>query len=76
MFKGRQFDQSVILLCVRDEWNVLLRDNHLGYMSWQEYEDNRSSSHPRGTGSDSRWPSPCRRRRTSCARSGRTASAR
>jgi DNA invertase Pin-like site-specific DNA recombinase len=25
----------------RDEWNVLLRDNHPGYISWQEYEDNQ-----------------------------------
>ena len=23
------------------EWNVLLRDNHPGYISWQEYEDNQ-----------------------------------
>ena len=22
----------------REEWNVLLRDNHAGYISWQEYE--------------------------------------
>ena len=26
----------------RDEWNVLLRDNHPGYISWQEYEDNQT----------------------------------
>jgi len=25
----------------RDEWNVLLRDNHPGYISWKEYEDNQ-----------------------------------
>lgn len=25
----------------RGEWNVLLRDNHSGYISWQEYEDNQ-----------------------------------
>jgi len=25
----------------RDEWNVLLRDNHPGYISWQDYEDNQ-----------------------------------
>lgn len=25
----------------RDEWSVLLRDNHVGYISWQEYEDNQ-----------------------------------
>jgi len=25
----------------RDEWSVLLRDNHAGYISWQEYEDNQ-----------------------------------
>jgi DNA invertase Pin-like site-specific DNA recombinase len=25
----------------RDEWNVLLRDNHLGYIGWQEFEDNQ-----------------------------------
>ena len=25
----------------RDEWNVLLRDNHPGYISWQEYEENQ-----------------------------------
>ena len=25
----------------RDEWNVLLRDNHPGYIKWQEYEDNQ-----------------------------------
>ena len=25
----------------RDEWHVLLRDNHPGYISWQEYEDNQ-----------------------------------
>jgi DNA invertase Pin-like site-specific DNA recombinase len=25
----------------RAEWNVLLRDNHPGYISWQEYEDNQ-----------------------------------
>ena len=25
----------------REEWNVLLRDNHPGYISWQEYEDNQ-----------------------------------
>ena len=25
----------------REEWNVLLRDNHAGYISWQEYEDNQ-----------------------------------
>ena len=24
----------------REEWNVLLRDNHVGYISWQDYEDN------------------------------------
>jgi DNA invertase Pin-like site-specific DNA recombinase len=24
----------------REEWDVLLRDNHQGYISWQEYEDN------------------------------------
>lgn len=26
----------------REEWNVLLRDNHPGYISWQDYEDNQS----------------------------------
>src|SRR6476620_3111681 len=26
----------------REEWNVLLRDNHPGYISWQEYEDNQT----------------------------------
>jgi DNA invertase Pin-like site-specific DNA recombinase len=25
----------------RDEWNVLRHDNHPGYISWQEYEDNQ-----------------------------------
>ena len=25
----------------REEWNVLLRDNHAGYISWQEYDDNQ-----------------------------------
>ncbi|WP_275200316.1 recombinase family protein [Bradyrhizobium sp. CSA207] len=25
----------------REEWNVLLRDNHPGYICWQEYEDNQ-----------------------------------
>jgi len=25
----------------REEWSVLLRDNHPGYISWQEYEDNQ-----------------------------------
>jgi Recombinase/Recombinase zinc beta ribbon domain len=25
----------------REEWNVLLPDNHPGYISWQEYEDNQ-----------------------------------
>jgi DNA invertase Pin-like site-specific DNA recombinase len=25
----------------RDEWSVLLRDNHAGYISWQEYDDNQ-----------------------------------
>lgn len=25
----------------REEWNVLLRDAHRGYISWQEYEDNQ-----------------------------------
>jgi hypothetical protein len=25
----------------REEWNVLLRDNHTGYISWQEYDDNQ-----------------------------------
>jgi DNA invertase Pin-like site-specific DNA recombinase len=25
----------------RDEWNVLLRDNHPGYIGWQEFEDNQ-----------------------------------
>ena len=25
----------------RGEWNVLLRDNHPGYISWQAYEDNQ-----------------------------------
>ena len=25
----------------RDEWHVLLRDNHPGFISWQEYEDNQ-----------------------------------
>src|SRR5579864_2265362 len=25
----------------RDEWNVLLRDRHPGYISWQEFEDNQ-----------------------------------
>lgn len=29
------FDKS------REEWNVLLRDNHRGYISWQDYEDNQ-----------------------------------
>ncbi|MGK9285658.1 recombinase family protein [Sinorhizobium meliloti] len=24
----------------RDEWSVLLRDNHEGYISWREYEEN------------------------------------
>jgi hypothetical protein len=24
----------------REEWNVLLRDNHVGYISWQDYENN------------------------------------
>ncbi len=24
----------------RDEWSVLLRDNHKGYISWREYEEN------------------------------------
>ncbi|MCA1409460.1 recombinase family protein, partial [Ensifer sp. BRP08] len=24
----------------RDEWSVLLRDNHQGYISWREYEEN------------------------------------
>jgi DNA invertase Pin-like site-specific DNA recombinase len=25
----------------REEWNVLLRDHHPGYISWQDYEDNQ-----------------------------------
>lgn len=25
----------------RDEWNVLLRDHHPAYISWQDYEDNQ-----------------------------------
>jgi DNA invertase Pin-like site-specific DNA recombinase len=25
----------------REEWNVLLRDNHPAYISWQDYEDNQ-----------------------------------
>ena len=25
----------------REEWTVLLRDNHPGYISWQEYEENQ-----------------------------------
>lgn len=25
----------------REEWNVLLRDNHAGYISWQDYEHNQ-----------------------------------
>jgi DNA invertase Pin-like site-specific DNA recombinase len=25
----------------REEWNVLLRDNHPGYISWQDYEKNQ-----------------------------------
>ena len=25
----------------RDQWNVLLRDSHAGYIDWQEYEDNQ-----------------------------------
>src|SRR6478672_6289380 len=25
----------------RNEWNVLLRDNHPSYISWQDYEDNQ-----------------------------------
>jgi DNA invertase Pin-like site-specific DNA recombinase len=25
----------------RDEWNVLLRDNHPGYIGWQEFDDNQ-----------------------------------
>jgi DNA invertase Pin-like site-specific DNA recombinase len=25
----------------RDEWNVLLRDSHPGYISWQDYEENQ-----------------------------------
>lgn len=25
----------------REEWNVLLRDNHPGYISWQDFEDNQ-----------------------------------
>lgn len=25
----------------REEWNVLLRDNHPGYISWQNFEDNQ-----------------------------------
>ena len=25
----------------RAEWSVLLRDNHAGYISWQEYDDNQ-----------------------------------
>lgn len=25
----------------RDEWNVLLRDNHPGYIGWQQFEDNQ-----------------------------------
>jgi len=24
-----------------EEWNVLIKDNHLGYIGWQEYEDNQ-----------------------------------
>jgi hypothetical protein len=27
----------------REEWNVLLRNNHSGYVSWQDYEDNQKS---------------------------------
>jgi DNA invertase Pin-like site-specific DNA recombinase len=27
----------------REEWNVLLRNNHSGYISWQDYEDNQKS---------------------------------
>ena len=27
----------------RDEWTALLRDNHPGYISWQDYEENQSS---------------------------------
>jgi len=26
----------------RDEWSVLLQDNHPGYISWKEYEDNQT----------------------------------
>jgi DNA invertase Pin-like site-specific DNA recombinase len=26
----------------REEWNVLLRDNHPGYISWQDYEKNQT----------------------------------
>jgi DNA invertase Pin-like site-specific DNA recombinase len=26
----------------REEWNVLLRDHHPGYISWQDYEDNQT----------------------------------
>jgi hypothetical protein len=26
----------------RAEWNVLLQDNHAGYISWQEYDDNQA----------------------------------
>ncbi len=25
----------------QEQWNVLLRDNHAGYISWQDYEDNQ-----------------------------------
>lgn len=25
----------------RDDWSVLLRDNHEGYITWQEYEENQ-----------------------------------
>ena len=25
----------------REDWNVLLRDNHPGYISWQDYEANQ-----------------------------------
>jgi DNA invertase Pin-like site-specific DNA recombinase len=25
----------------REEWNVLLRDNHAGYISWEDYENNQ-----------------------------------
>lgn len=25
----------------REEWNVLLRDNHAGYINWPDYEDNQ-----------------------------------